>query len=391
MGDRAPPPGARSRAAGAPDDGGDEVDVSLLPARGASESEPDCGDEVDVSLLPADSPSSMSLASESEPDGGGDEVDVSLLPDDGAREVTQGSEGAISLLPDGGGPSSGAWVPGGNTGRYIGPGAALGPQAEVLAVNVYLTLKRLPKALQSLECALPPAPGLEGGRHVERSARVAGRLLAMRPATVKNVYYRVRQNGWQPVAEQQGAAQTNRRAPTDLPQQGVAGALAQPRQRGEAHARLLNTVRVALAHAHAGGSYVEFPSRLWMHYLTGGDVSVSAVNREFFKAVVAFGSLSVSHLDADDFNGELPGLGIPSDFSILADPVALGVGPRSRHDTLCVICLCLASKWTCRLYTPMHSAPAMSIGAHAGDAMAALLLRSMAQHPAQWGERVLGF
>ena len=79
-----------------------------------------------------------------------------------------------------------------------------------------------------------------------------------------------------------------------------------------------------------------------------------------------------------------------ADFSILADPVALGVGPRSRHDTLCVICLCLASKWTCRLYTPMHSAPAMPIGAHGGDAMAALLLRSMAQHPAQWGQRALG-
>ncbi|CAK0897782.1 unnamed protein product, partial [Prorocentrum cordatum] len=154
---------------------------------------------------------------------------------------------------------------------------------------------------------------------------------------------------------------------------------------GNAHVCLLNTVRVVLAHAQGGGSFNELPGVLWGHHLASANVSTGATNREFCKAVIAFASLSLSHMDADDFNGDLPGLGVPSDFSILADPVSLGVGPRSRHDTLCVICLCLASRWTCRLYAPMRSAPAMPIGARGGDAMAALLERSMAQHPAQWG------
>ena len=313
---RAPPAGAGSGAAGAPGPrstgGGPPSDDSPALAMPSDESEQEMS-------FPK-SPSAMSLASDSESDGGGDEVDVSLLPDDGAHGVTQGSEGEVSMLPAGGGPSSGAWVPGANTGRYICPGAAVGPQAEVLAVNVFHTLRSLPKeSLQSLERALPPGPGLQGGRHVERSARVAGRLLSMHSATVKLVYYRVRQNGWLPSAGQrQGVARTGRRAPTDVSEQD---ALAQPhKQDALTHARLMNTVRIAIAHAQEGGSFREFPNRLWMHHLTGADVSMAAVGRDFFKAVVALASLSVSHLDADDFNGDLPGLGIPSDSLAYAAP-----------------------------------------------------------------------
>ena len=75
--------------------------------------------------------------------------------------------------------------------------------------------------------------------------------------------------------------------------------------------------------------------------------------------------------------------------ALLADPVSLGVSARPRHDTLNVLCLCLASNWTGRMYTLMHSAPAMPIGGHAGESLASLMIASMASHPAGWSLKVL--
>ena len=116
---------------------------------------------------------------------------------------------------------------------------------------------------------------------------------------------------------------------------------------------------------------------------------MGAASRDFSQAVASFAALTLQHLDAADYNADLPGLGIPSDFALLANPVSLGVGVRARNDTLCVLCLCVASRWTGKLYTPLHSAPAMPVGAHGGDRLADLMLKSMFSHPAQWGVRAM--
>ena len=79
-----------------------------------------------------------------------------------------------------------------------------------------------------------------------------------------------------------------------------------------------------------------------------------------------------------------------SDFAILADPVSLGMEVRARHDVLLVMCLCLSSRHDGRLYTPMLSAPAMPLGSHGGNAMVALMLQTLAAHPAGLGRLRVG-
>ena len=185
------------------------------------------------------------------------------------------------------------------------------------------------------------------------AVRVGASLLGIQPATVTTAYRRVRTNAWRPV--------TRESTPVTDPSS------MQHRDGGMPHTadsmlELHNTVRAVLANAVDGGSYLDLCNSLVRLQLAGARVRLGSTSPDFAKAVVAFASLVMSHLDADDYNAELPGLGIPSDFALLADPVSLGVGPRARHDTLCVLCLCLTSRWTGRLYTPMFSAPAMPIG-----------------------------
>ena len=79
-----------------------------------------------------------------------------------------------------------------------------------------------------------------------------------------------------------------------------------------------------------------------------------------------------------------------NDFVILADPVSLGMEVRARHDVLLVMCLCLSSRHDGRLYTPMLSAPAMPLGSHGGNAMVALMLQTLAAHPASLGRLRVG-
>lgn len=340
-------------------------------------------DDGDACLL-SPSASSLSLASSGEAcesDGGLDGGSLSLLDCATATVATDEESLLPSLLPADSGLAASscdrpAWIPGASVVGFIGRGMALGVQAQVVLVNVIHNLKGISRGvLRALQGALSIQSTSED--KLSYAVRVGARLLGMQPATVSDAYRRVRDNSWNPVAND------------NLPLAGQS--LKVPRVGGmspttdEVQACLRNTVRAVLAHAVDGGSWTDLCNTLARLQLAGANISMAATNRDFAKAVVAFGSLTMSHLDAEDYNGELRGLGIPSDFALLADPVSLGVGPRARHDTLCVLCLCLASRWTGRLYTPMFSAPAMPIGAHAGEAMAALLLNNMKQHPAQWG------
>lgn len=250
-------------------------------------------------------------------------------------------------------------------------------QAQVLITNVIHNLKGVPRtALRALQGALAIKNISD---KVGYSIRIGARLLGMSAATVTDAYRRVRDNAWRPVGPKASHG--------PMPKAHDEGGLSPSEDEG--HSCLRNSVRVTLANAVDGGSYMDLCNVLQRMHLAGAQVHMGATGSDYAKVVVAFASMVVSHLDADDFNGDLPGLGIPSDFGILADPVSLGVGVLARHDTVCVTCLCIASRWTGRMYTPMHSAPAMPIGSHGGDEMAALILANMGVHPANWGLRAL--
>ena len=210
------------------------------------------------------------------------------------------------------------------------------------------------------------------------AALIGSHLLGLSVGTVRAVWLRVRENAWQP------------QKPTEPPRktQVTAGGLS-PTQATLSHldARhrcLCNMVRLALSTGLEGGSQNQYIRQLQRMALAGAHVDTTCWRRDFPATVVALASLVLQQLDTADYNGLLPGLGIASDFSILIDPVSIGIGVCARHDVLLVICLCIASP-TGVLHTPLHSSPAMPFGSHSGESMVDLLMSALAGHPAACG------
>ena len=102
----------------------------------------------------------------------------------------------------------------------------------------------------------------------------------------------------------------------------------------------------------------------------------------FFGDAVAIAALSHQHLDAWCWARLLPGLGIQSDFSFMADPVALGSTLRPRHDVALVLGICLVNSWTGSLQADMWDGWSMPFGAHGATELFELLLRMILSHPA---------
>jgi len=261
------------------------------------------------------------------------------------------------------------WRPGADTGEYLGRGASIGKQAQVLMVNVIVVLQRLGTAILR---TLREAFGLQCDR---LSLQVGSRLLCLPIATVRNIYYGVRKHCWRPIGKKERGRKKRQEEHVVSPLSDELNGL-----------RAL--VRVALANSSERGSHAGFMREAQRLSMAGVHVAGIA-NHEFSRLAVSFAAMVLNQMDSEDFNAILTGLGIPSDFSVLADPVSLGVGVRTRHDTLCVICINIVSRWTGRSYTPMHSAPAMPHGAHGGDRMVEMLLSSLESHAAHWGRGIL--
>ena len=115
------------------------------------------------------------------------------------------------------------------------------------------------------------------------------------------------------------------------------------------------------------------------------DIGVRLADRRFACQITALASMVMQSLDGLDFNTVLPGLGIPSDIAVLADPVSIGVSARARHDVLLVMCLSIVSPRTGRLRSPMLSGLAMPMGGHSGESICKQMFEATLHHPAHWG------
>ena len=80
-------------------------------------------------------------------------------------------------------------------------------------------------------------------------------------------------------------------------------------------------------------------------------------------------------------NQVLPGLGIPSDIVVAADPVALGVSVAPRYDEMMLVILFMVSPSTGRQEFLMLAGEAMPIGAKSQEAQTQLLLDMLSRHP----------
>ena len=147
---------------------------------------------------------------------------------------------------------------------------------------------------------------------------------------------------------------------------------------------LQNLVRLAIATATEGRSWKSYIRDAMRYRLASAHIGSRYLSNQFASEVAALAAMVLMEQDALDFDEPVPGLGIPSDFSFVADPVSIGDSVLSRHGDLLITCLSLTSARTGNVYQPMHSGYAMQIGSHGGPNLASALLAALLKHPASW-------
>ena len=102
-----------------------------------------------------------------------------------------------------------------------------------------------------------------------------------------------------------------------------------------------NVVTCAISCAVEGLSGLAYEREVHRLQLMGLNVGTALHGRRFFQEVVHCSSLVLKQLEALSWNMPLNGTGCPSDFAVVLDPVSLGTGFTSRHDTVLMINVCL--------------------------------------------------
>lgn len=148
-------------------------------------------------------------------------------------------------------------------------------------------------------------------------------------------------------------------------------------------------VTLAISAAVEGRSGLEFERDVFRSSLLGVSVGTSHHTRHFFRQSLYVADMVLSHLDCQEFDAVLDGLGTQGDFSLLCDPVSLGTGWSARHGTVLCMALCFISSKTYQPFSAYFAAPTMDLGDHAGRAMAELALSTLANHPGQYDKTLL--
>ena len=123
--------------------------------------------------------------------------------------------------------------------------------------------------------------------------------------------------------------------------------------------------------------------------LAGVRVEGQSLSEKFPQQVECVAAHVVQGLDGMVVNQVLPGLGIPSDIVVAADPVALGVSVAPRYDELMLAILFMVSPSTGRQEFLMLDGEAMPIGAKSQEAQTQLLLDMLSRHPSGLGSAAL--
>jgi len=306
----------------------------------------------------------LSASSSASSVGGG------LLSSDGGGSPDLLCEGAGELEEERG---EREWLVGKDCGQWIGRRAALMEQGRVLAVNVCFNLKALPRRLVTAACQ---ASSVKASSE-PASFKFAAHLLGLSASFLRRVFTESQGTGnrWTPRPKGTPVTLLKEEEPT--------GTAAAP-EPNVAERPFMNLVRLALANATEGRSWRSYVRDVVRYQLAGAQVPNAYMTRDFCLEAVGLGALCLLECDAIDFNTVLPGLGIPSDFSLVADPVAVAPGMFTRHGELLVTCVGLVSARLGTVYQPLHSAYALGIGGHTGAALADAMLAALFQHPAAW-------
>lgn len=184
-----------------------------------------------------------------------------------------------------------------------------------------------------------------------------------------------------PFTEEKSAAKHGEQAETAAPanQDSSASPYADP-----STLALTNLVRVAISCAGEGRSGLEFEREVTRYQIAGALVGQSLHSRHFFRECVYVADLVLSMLDAQRYDAALPGLGIPSDVTLLLDGVSLGYGRVARNDTVLMMAFHMVAHNSGKLHSPMVGAPTLPVGGHSGGPMRDIALHALLSHPGQY-------
>ena len=259
------------------------------------------------------------------------------------------------ILEDEEGPKDDtAWAPGLNVGRFIWRGnygsASVSAQAQVVLANVFFGLQRLPRDLLRSFCsALLPMPET---RCKSLHAKAAALLTQVHANTIRDLVKRLRKSNFK--FDEGEVVQTVCAESLPVP----APSFKYPERRDSA--RVMETlVTEVLAHAcegHSDEATKRCLARLAMHDVDIGDKYHSW---QFFTLVESLASLYLQHQDATEIGTCLPGIGVPSHFSIIFDVISLGARSFARHESLIVTAISSVSASTGSIHAKLIGAPSL--------------------------------
>jgi len=334
---------------------------------------------------PAEEDPSMKLdtPSSSSSESGG----MGLPSDSDARSDSEGgpagvhdSEGMTLPDIDEGSTPTPSWTPGANCGLWIQGKLGLGMEAQVLLANAYVNLRRLPSSI----CKTMLGHLLAQGEALPRRNypdRLASALFGISRSTCRWVYEQMVRCSWQPDAGQMG-----RQASPQLPDPNTEAA--RPKVPDKVLCAMASRLREALAVSHWGHPDVDYPramERLEMHGLVLGSKYNSA---HFVEVVELLGASVVRALTAEVLDKLLPSLGIRSDFTLVWDGVSIGARQFSRRETLYLIGVVFHDSSSHVMREIFLAGPSAGLQ-HDGAAQVQLLLRALANHPANFNLRCL--
>ncbi len=316
----------------------------------------------------------------------GTAVDALLEADtEGAEGDASSDEPLLHTEPESVGGASCSWRPGEDCGDWLGTLTPLGEQGQVLVGNAAVNMRRCAVPLRK-ELLLHLNRGRRPPRGRTAGDALVGALLGVSPSTVSVCLRTLELAGWRPSPRQGPRPPSAAPVSASTPAAGAAASdQALESEGGGGGNSLALLVRLALANAYEGRSGRAYERDVARLVASGVQVGNRHTSRHFCRDVEHLASQVLREHDAVDWHTPLASLGIPSDFGVLIDPVSIGSASFARHDTLLMTALPIVSPHTRQIHTPMAGGLPMAVEGHTGGNVAALTLRTLAEHPASLG------
>ena len=272
-------------------------------------------------------------------------------------------------IPDNHATFAGNWTPGWTVGDWIGRQSPLLEQGRVLAANVVIALRRMPReALRGILRAF------EEDSFIQKRTRTlfidaAACLLRIPAFRLKAMYYELQGRMWDPAV------------PRTQPGQGHALAADSNAFVADNAGVLLTLSRTALSCCVSGGSMEEYTKQVARLVVEGVSVGDQHHSRHFMDDAVYLGARCLQLFDAADGRTPLKGLGIRSSLTLLLDGVPVGgASLYGRHGSVTVLCVNFVSPHTHRLHSRCIGYAIQRRG-HGGEEVAAEVLEVLESAP----------